>query len=206
MRCTSCGINVSHEARFCQKCGAKVVTDLPTNKAGDPTGNAGPSVGADEAVEEKLWSGGYSGKAMIGSWLLAGVISVGLIAGCLLMPPGAPAFLGAMVLIWLSLLVIVVFRKMSIHYERTSQRFIHQSGILTRTSDRIEMIDIEDVEFTQKVVERIFNVGSVRLSSSNQTHPVLHLKGIDNVKRIADLIDDARRKERRKRGLHIESI
>jgi membrane protein YdbS with pleckstrin-like domain len=143
---------------------------------------------------------------MVGSWLLAGVASIGLIVGCVLLAPGTPVFIGILVFIWLALGVVLAYRKLSIHYEATSQRFIHQSGILTRTSDRIEMIDIDDVTFTQGIVERMLNVGTIKLSSSDRTHPVLNLVGIDEVKRVADLIDEARRKERRKRGLHIESI
>jgi hypothetical protein len=62
------------------------------------------------------------------------------------------------------------------------------------------------VTFTQGIIERILNVGTIKLSSSDRTHPVILLQGISDVKRIADLIDDARRRERRKRGVHIESI
>jgi hypothetical protein len=42
--------------------------------------------------------------------------------------------------------------------------------------------------------------------SSDTSDPKLFLKGIDDVKRVADLIDDARRSERRKRGMYIESV
>jgi hypothetical protein len=49
-------------------------------------------------------------------------------------------------------------------------------------------------------------VGTIHISSSDRTHPELLLLGIDDVKRVADLIDDVRRKERRQRGLHIEAI
>ena len=157
-------------------------------------------------TEVKLWEGGYSGKAMVGSWLLGFLATIGLIVASVLFAPGLPVFLGLIGLVWLLLILLLAFRKLNIHYELTTQRFIHQHGILTRTSDRIEMIDVDDVTFSQSVVERMFNVGTVKLSSSDRTHPVLHLIGIDDVKRVADLIDDARRKERRKRGLHIENI
>ena len=70
----------------------------------------------------------------------------------------------------------------------------------------IEVIDIDDVTYTQGVVQRIVGVGTIKISSTDRTHPELALLGIDDVERIADMIDDVRRQERRRRGLHIESI
>jgi hypothetical protein len=55
-------------------------------------------------------------------------------------------------------------------------------------------------------VERIFGLGTVRITSSDQSHPELSLPGIENVQIVAGLIDDARRNERRRRGLYIESV
>jgi len=200
MNCSGCGAELASDVSFCSKCGTKVGA-APVS--GEPSVSGGSR---EPEPEVNLWSGGFSGKAMLGSWLLGGIVSILLIVASLLMPAGLPAFIGIMVLIWLALAIVLAYRKMSIHYEVTTQRFNHQSGILTRTSDRIEMIDIDDVTFTQGIVERMFNVGTIKLTSSDRTHPVLQLLGISDLKRVADLIDDARRKERRKRGLHIESI
>jgi len=95
---------------------------------------------ADDAdVEEMVWKGGYSPKAMIGSW-------------------------------------------------------------------RIEVIDIDDVSYTQGPVERIFGVGTIQLTSSDRSHPTLSMIGIGEVTEVAGLLDDIRRAERRRRSLHIESI
>ena len=68
------------------------------------------------------------------------------------------------------------------------------------------MIDIDDVTFEQGLVQRMVNVGTIKISSSDRTHPELTLRGIEGVQEVADTIDDVRRKERRRRGLHIEAI
>lgn len=164
----------------------------------------------DYEPEEELWNGGYSAKAMVGTWLLLGILSL----ATLILPFFVPflAFLSLPV----SLLVIVVIwvfgagvygvRRFGVHYELTSQRFIHQTGILTRDTDRIEVIDIDDVSFTQGPVQRMFGVGRITITSSDRSHPLLHMIGIADVKSVAGLIDDVRRKERRRRSLHIEAI
>ena len=83
---------------------------------------------------------------------------------------------------------------------------MHRDGILVRQMDRIEMIDIDDVSYRQGPIQILLNVGSIRIVSSDTSHPQLDMPGIADVRMVADLIDDARRNERRNRGLHIESI
>ena len=159
---------------------------------------------ADSAQDEEqdLWSGGYSAKAMYGSWILGGVVTIGLIAGMFAFP-----LVGlAIPVLWILLGGTLAYKKLSVFYQLTTERFIHKSGILKRVTDRIEVIDIDDVTYEQGIVQRMLGVGKIRISSSDRTHPELVLSGIDRVAEVADTIDDVRRKERRKRGLHIESI
>ncbi|MDA1050413.1 MAG: PH domain-containing protein [Planctomycetota bacterium] len=159
---------------------------------------------ADNAEDEEqdLWSGGYSAKAMYGTWVLGGLVTIGLIAGMFAFPPVGLAI----PVIFVLLVSMLAYKKMSVYYQLTTQRFIHKSGILKRVTDRIEVIDIDDVTYEQGVVQRMLDVGTIRISSTDRTHPELVLTGIDGVATVADTIDDVRRKERRKRGLHIESI
>jgi uncharacterized membrane protein YdbT with pleckstrin-like domain len=93
-----------------------------------------------------------------------------------------------------------------VRYLLTNQRFMHESGVLRRITNRIEVLDMDDITFEQGLVERMLGVGSIRVHSSDVSHPELFLHGIDNVAEVANLIDNTRRTERRKRGLHIESI
>ncbi|MGI9467709.1 MAG: PH domain-containing protein [Rubripirellula sp.] len=161
----------------------------------------------DYEPEEELWNGGYSAKAMVGTWILLAILSVAtLIIPFIVDFLSVPMSLGVIVLIWLVGAVVYGLRRFGVHYELTSQRFIHQTGILTRDTDRIEVIDIDDVSFTQGPVQRVFGVGRITVTSSDRSHPLLHMIGIADVKSVAGLIDDVRRKERRRRSLHIEAI
>lgn len=161
----------------------------------------------DDDLEESIWEGGYSPKAMVGTWLFLVVLSIAILVGTILSGlVTLPIALGLVLLVWLAAGLLYAWRRLGVHYELTSQRFLHQTGILTRRTDRIELIDIDDVSFTQGPVERIFSVGKIVVTSSDRSHPVLSMIGIANVKRVAGLIDDARRRERRRRSLHIESI
>jgi len=161
----------------------------------------------DAPLEESVWSGGYSPKAMIGTWLLMGAVSIALLILPLVVAQLAiPVALLLILLIWVFGGLRYMWRRLSVHYQLTNQRFIHQSGVLTRKTDRIEVIDIDDVSFTQGPVQRMFGVGTIQLTGSDRTHPTLSMIGIAEVSKVAGLIDDIRRTERRRRSLHIESI
>jgi membrane protein YdbS with pleckstrin-like domain len=112
----------------------------------------------------------------------------------------------AVLAMWIFLLLRLVYHQLSLRYSLTSQRLIHEHGILWRRTDRIEAIDIDDVTFSQGPIERMLGVGTVRITSSDQSTPEFTLVGIEDARRVATLIDEVRRKERRKRGVHIESI
>lgn len=166
--------------------------------------------------ETSLWQGGFSPKAMVGTWLFSFIMTVIIAVACVAlqripninMSSGTISLIGGViVLAWWGLAVCqYIYKRLSVHYELTSQRFIHKHGILTRTTDRIDVIDIDDVTFKQGIVERMLGVGTIKLTGSDRTHPEFYLIGIDQVDKISELFDNTRRKERRRRSLHIESV
>jgi membrane protein YdbS with pleckstrin-like domain len=165
------------------------------------------------AMEERdLWSGTFSSKAMMGHWFFAAIGSLALIAlGIYLVAAteyewkmiGLYVTLGLAALWWLCVWLLLVYRQWSRHYRVTTQRIVHQEGILSRSNDRIEIIDVSDVSFTQSIFDRMFGVGDIKVVSDDQSHPVLILGGIADVARVTNIIDDARRDERRRRGVRI---
>ncbi|GIW98963.1 MAG: membrane protein [Pirellulaceae bacterium] len=164
------------------------------------------------APERSLWQGGYSPKAMYGTWIGSVLLTILVVVAVAVLARGEHArtvwliAAAALLIWWCGAIAVYLYRRFSVHYELTTQRFIHQSGLLKRTTDRIEVIDIDDVSFTQGIVQRMLGVGTIRITSSDRSHPELILYGIDNVPEVATLIDDVRREERRRRSLHIESI
>ncbi|MGA2798961.1 MAG: PH domain-containing protein [Thermoguttaceae bacterium] len=227
MVCPQCGAEIVAEAIFCHKCGHRISEEIVQGDPGRPSTDAGESpppaltpnekfkataagLDSSEEQERELWHGGYSPKAMIGAWCLCALVSIVLlIIGCF--------WVGTKPWPWIIILLIIIgfwgynllkmlHRRLSVSYLLTNQRFIHESGVLRRITDRIEVIDIDDITFEQGVVERIVGVGTIKIASSDRTHPELLLYGIENVSQVSGLIDDTRRSERRRRGLHIENI
>ncbi len=220
MRCPSCGAEVVREAVYCHKCGGRIdaraeqFSDRPANDSTstEPADSFREDLARrnrDEEPERELWSGGYSPKAMIGGWVLGGLISLALLVVGVLWVRGAGwwlALLALVILVWLYHFLLLCYRRMSVRYRLTTQRFIHERGILRRVTDRIEVIDMDDITFEQGLLERLVGVGTVRIVSSDRSHPELLLPGIENARRVAEQMDEARRAERLRRGLHIEQI
>jgi len=205
MHCHECGAELAPDAAFCAKCGVELT------RSATSANNLRPRETGD--VEEvDLWAGGYSGKAMIGDWVIAGIVSAILIVTTVLVPfftvnPLAwMVVAGIIVCLWGFFLLKLAYKKISLRYELTTQRFIQKKGFLSRVTDRIELIDIDDVTLQQNFFDRMLNVGKIDIISSDRTHPELRLHGIANCHVVFDELDEARRKERRKRGLHIETI
>jgi membrane protein YdbS with pleckstrin-like domain len=225
MVCPQCGVEIVPEAIFCHKCGHRILDDCihsdpvraSESTAESPASAISPNdkfkaaatgLDSNEVQERELWRGTYSSKAMIGAWCLSAAISIVLlIIGLIWVPWRFWIYLViAIIAPWVYNQVRLFHRRMSVSYLLTNQRFIHESGVLRRTTDRIEVIDMDDITFEQGVVQRMMGVGTIKITSSDRTHPELMLYGIENVSQVSGLIDDTRRAERRRRGLHIENI
>jgi membrane protein YdbS with pleckstrin-like domain len=215
MKCAHCGAEVVAGAAFCQACGESLSGKPTTPQGGATPGkkafNAAMTTrrGGDSDADSALWEGSFSKLAMLGSWVAAGIVSLGVIVWGLAAGFDGRrwgyALMGVAVL-WILLLLRLIYMQLSVHYKLTSQRFVHERGLLWRQQDRIETIDIDDVAVHQGPVQRMLGVGTVRLTSSDRSTPEFVLVGIEDVRKVAMLIDDARRNERRRRGVHIESI
>jgi membrane protein YdbS with pleckstrin-like domain len=222
MKCVNCGGVVADDAAFCSKCGAPVATaDDAADSEFDDTDrggrapmvarlkNGGQRTSGKHSAEEELWSGTYSPKAMAGAILGCAILTLlGLVAVILTgaTPPAWLAWGIGAALIWGLLGLTLLYRRLTVRYRLTNYRFFHETGLLSRTGNRIEVIDVDDVTVHQGLIERLFGVGTIHISSSDRTDPDLRLPGIEDVRRVADLIDSTRRAERQRRGLHIESI
>jgi membrane protein YdbS with pleckstrin-like domain len=156
-----------------------------------------------------VWEGTYCYKAMFGAWVLAGVATVAAaVAAVLFWATGIVPLVagGLVVLLWLYLAALGLYRRWSVRYRLTNHRFFHEMGLLRRVTDRIEVIDMDDITFEQGPIERLLGVGTIRITSSDRTHPELVIRGIDNVREVAGQMDNLRREERIRRGLHIEAV
>ena len=226
MDCPYCNAEIEANSVFCPKCGERLdgaedrvgarITaegaereggqDSPSDRFRRQMSAPAAAPEGDSDQEKELWEGGFSPKAMFTWWVGAGVLTILLLVGMVMFGFTGVlpfVFLGLIALVWLWPACTLWYRRMALRYRLTTQRFIHEQGVLTRDIDRIEVIDIDDVSYRQTLIDRMVNVGTIRIESGDRSHPELVLRGIDDVERVYDLIDSARRDERVRRGIHI---
>ena len=229
MKCQICNVEAPQGASFCQHCGAKLpmFDEMSTSTdATDPADTvAGPSNppataqrdapaatsggrqhGIQDIPEETLWEGTYSPKAMLGLAVGCAVLSLVLfvLAFAYASGPFRMFLLLAIVASWVAAAGRLGVKRLGIRYKLTSHMFYHQRGMLTRITDRIELIEIHDVTYQQGLFERLAGVGKIKIESSDRTHPVFFVTGVENVEGIVQMIDKARRGEQVRRGRRID--
>lgn len=212
MQCKQCGTEMPPEAVFCQQCGARL-GEAPAGEAAQPTPKeqfqaAAASRTVTALPEEDVWSGSYSSRAMFGPWVGCCVLSIALLIVAIWLGHAWAWWvaLGVILAAWIWSGLVLLSRRLGVQYRLTTQRFFHETGLIRHVIDRIEVIDIDDVTCVQGIVERMLGLGTIRITSSDATHPQLTITGIEDALNVAGKIDEVRRAERMRRGLHIEQI
>lgn len=220
MKCPTCDRVVPEDSAFCPKCGARLDGEVSHDDhremhpgVGRVRGGGAQGAGRD-VPEDELWSGTYSPKAMAGPMIGAAILTVAaLVVGSIVPPFGWVVAGGLALVVWAWLVLTLLYRQMTVRYRLTAHRFFTERGLLNRTTDRVQVIAIDDVRVRQGLIERMFNVGTIDLKSSDKeikspdgSNPELLLNGIESPQHVADLIDKARRAERNRRGLYMSEM
>lgn len=190
MKCQACGAEVPADAVYCHRCGKKLDEAEP-----------GPADAAQAARQEvELWRGRYSGRAMIPSGVGLGLVSLVLLALCLmatfhlnwgLAPWGL--WLAAMLALWTYYGIAGLHRRWGTHYRLTSQRFFHEMGLLLRSTDCIHLADVDAIRVVQSLPQRLLGVGTITILTHDISRPKLLLRGIADIDRVLALLGKARR-------------
>lgn len=232
MKCPVCNAEAGKGATFCQHCGAKLplfegsaepatsTAEMAGSKASQSASAgakgaveksadgsaAGRRRGMGDVAEETLWEGSYSPKAMVGTYVCCALLSIAIVVAAFMLLAGNWRWimLAAIPVVWMFAGIRLALHRLGISYKLTNQMFYHRSGVLTRKTDRIELIEIHDVTWEQGLIQRMVNVGSVVITSSDRTTPHFRALGIESVEAVAQMIDKARRGEQVRRGRRID--
>lgn len=156
-----------------------------------------------------VWEGRYSLKGMIDQIFLSGIATVAIFVLAIWRSWQSTGWTIALVLIaaiWLYLFGLYFYRRLGNYYRLTPQTFFHECGLLVKLTSPIEIIRIDDISLNQSILERMLGVGTIRILSNDTTDPLLALKGIADVRKAFETIDQARRAERRRRAVRIDAV
>jgi membrane protein YdbS with pleckstrin-like domain len=87
------------------------------------------------------------------------------------------------------------------YYKITNYRIDYEHGIVFKKMDTLELWHVEDVSLTQGPLDRIFNVGTIMVISSDQTTPQLALRSISSPRKLLETLKTRIIAVKRQRGV-----
>lgn len=214
MKCPACSQEISADAKFCQFCGAQLQYAAARKKSPErPASSVAQMQSPTDAQEhhglpedKTLWEGRFVPQAMYGYWAMAALLTILTMIGMMYWEASSSAWWVGVIgiaLLWVTLLLVYWYRRVAIHYRLTKLRLFIEHGILFKKVDRIDIMHLDKTDFTQGPLERLFKVGNLEIASEQPDIPKIVLRGIANLRDVADIIDKARLEERYRRGVDI---
>jgi len=147
MNCNQCGAEAPASAAYCSQCGAQLNSGVGMTAADRQTGAARMQAGSSRdtsrnAPEEELWAGTYAPKAIAGPFVGAALLTaLGMVAASFAGPVGWIVVAVGALLMFGYLGLLLLYRRLTVRYRLTTQRLLRETGILSRTDDRILVIE-----------------------------------------------------------------
>lgn len=95
---------------------------------------------------------------------------------------------------------------LSTHYEVTSQRLRIKTGMLGRKTDEADLIRVKDIRIEQGLTERGLGVGNVIITTTDPSQPTIILRKVSRPEEVKELIRQAVRDEKERRGVSYRDI
>jgi membrane protein YdbS with pleckstrin-like domain len=112
----------------------------------------------------------------------------------------------AVLLAWLQLIYRIVQARFSHYYRLTNKRLFVSSGLMHRRRDQMELLHVKDVFTRQSLVQRWLSIGTVVVTSKEAGLETCYLPGVDDPKRVMDLIWHCARAERDGRSIQVADL
>jgi hypothetical protein len=86
----------------------------------------------------------------------------------------------------------------AIRWELTTERLRVIRGILTRSTEEIELTRVRDVSLDQGLTQRALGIGTITVVGTDATAPSVIIHDVDEPERVMELIRQAVREQRRR--------
>jgi uncharacterized membrane protein YdbT with pleckstrin-like domain len=74
------------------------------------------------------------------------------------------------------------------HYEITNERLKETDGVLSKTTDELELFRVKDISFVQPFFLRMFGCGNIILDTSDRSTQTVVIYAIKDAKPVMDLL------------------
>ena len=113
------------------------------------------------------------------------------------------------ILIWVVYFFYIAIKTLALKcrkYTITSDRIQYESGILSRSHDNLDLFRITDLTMRRSLLDRLLGIGSIKVISSDKSHPNFIIYKVSQPKETYDLLKKESLHADRRRGVvHLES-
>ena len=114
-------------------------------------------------------------------------------------------FLLCLLFCWLIVpIFIAVVKWLRVKYtkfEVTTERIRMTKGILSRTTEEVELYRVKDATVVEPFGLRLFSLGNIVMTTSDKSHPVLVIPAVPNVKELREQLRTHIERMRIKKGV-----
>lgn len=90
----------------------------------------------------------------------------------------------------------------STKYKITNQRIIVESGLIGKRQEEVELGRVKDYKVNQTLTEKLQNIGSIIVISTDESTPEMKLDGIESPMAVKEIIRNAVREYRSRLNIH----
>lgn len=80
------------------------------------------------------------------------------------------------------------FLSISLYYTITDERIRITEGFLGKARENVELIRVQDVDYSQTFSERILNLGDINVRSHDSSNPLITLKNIKDPEQVYEIL------------------
>lgn len=86
-------------------------------------------------------------------------------------------------------------------YKLTDEKLLIENGLLSVAQEEIRLYRIMDISVKCKLIQRIFNVGTIHCCSADKTAPEFDIKDVKNPMQVKELISKNVEEERQRKRI-----
>jgi uncharacterized membrane protein YdbT with pleckstrin-like domain len=116
--------------------------------------------------------------ALIGQGLIPGDITQHLLRSVIILP------------VFYLPLALTELRRRNIEYVITNKRVAKKTGIISRHGDPINASNIQNIKYTQGVVDRLLDIGELQVMTSGRGDVDMRWRSLRHPKSVADIVSD----------------
>ena len=219
MNCPRCNTAIDDDSKFCKHCGATLGAEPAAGssaevpKAAAPKADSaerGPDIYRDPKYEKQVWEGRPAWRSYWGLWLLWAAASIVCMYASNRWAGSDSALFRVVLLLAAGAAVALFIREallvLSLRYRLTTQRLFIHKGIITRVTDQVELVRVDDVRLRQGVIDRIVNTGDVEVIGTDNTEPTCTLESIRTPAEVAEALRMHVRGVRSRGTLFVENV